>query len=85
MMALLGGFGTFFGPFIGAGVFQLFGDALTIMNKKTGVFASVATGAGKVVDNLATRMTVAITSARIPRIHHGERRRRSMWRESRSW
>ena len=30
MMALLGGFGTFFGPFIGAGVFQLFGDTLTL-------------------------------------------------------
>ena len=30
MMALLGGFGTFFGPFIGAAVFQLFGDVLTL-------------------------------------------------------
>jgi branched-chain amino acid transport system permease protein len=30
MMALLGGFGTFFGPFVGAAVFQLFGDVLTL-------------------------------------------------------
>ena len=30
MMALLGGFGTFFGPFVGAAVFQLFADALTL-------------------------------------------------------
>lgn len=30
MMALLGGFGTFFGPFVGAAVFQWFGDVLTL-------------------------------------------------------
>jgi branched-chain amino acid transport system permease protein len=30
VMALLGGFGTFFGPFVGAAVFQLFEDVLTL-------------------------------------------------------
>jgi branched-chain amino acid transport system permease protein len=30
VMALLGGFGTFFGPFVGAVVFQLFEDVMTV-------------------------------------------------------
>jgi branched-chain amino acid transport system permease protein len=30
VMALLGGFGTFFGPFVGAAVFQLFEDVMTL-------------------------------------------------------
>jgi cell wall-associated NlpC family hydrolase len=42
-------------------VYQLFGDAITIMNAKTGIFQSVAKGTATVVDQLAARMTYAIT------------------------
>ena len=30
LMVIVGGSGYFFGPFVGAGVFQLFGDVLTL-------------------------------------------------------
>jgi hypothetical protein len=40
-------------------VYQLFGDALTLINRKTGEFTQLATGAGHVLDTLAARATVA--------------------------
>jgi hypothetical protein len=43
-------------------VYQVFGDALTIMNEKTGLFKTLALGTSQVVEHLAARMTVAITS-----------------------
>lgn len=43
-------------------VYQLFGDALVIMNKRGGAFNAVATQTGKVIDQLAARFVVAVTS-----------------------
>jgi cell wall-associated NlpC family hydrolase len=45
-------------------VYQIFGDALTIMNEKTGLFKTLATGTAGVMTHLAARMTVAITSGK---------------------
>jgi hypothetical protein len=44
-------------------VYQLFGDALTVMNSRTGTFAQVAKKTGTVVDQLAARMVYALTSS----------------------
>lgn len=43
-------------------VYQLFGDAIRIVNRNTGEFQTLATGAGSVLDQLAGRFTVAATS-----------------------
>jgi hypothetical protein len=43
-------------------VYQLFGDALVIMSKRGGAFNQVAIGTGRVLDQLAARFVVAITS-----------------------
>ena len=43
-------------------VFQLFGDAITIMRSRTGEFATIAKSTGTVIDQLAARVTFAITS-----------------------
>lgn len=43
-------------------VYQIFGDALAIMKSRTGEFATVAKGTGTVLDQLAARITFAITS-----------------------
>ena len=43
-------------------VFQLFGDAITIMKARTGEFATIAKSTGTVIDQLAARITFAITS-----------------------
>lgn len=43
-------------------VYQLFGDALTVMNAKTGEFQKLATGAGHALDQLAARATSALLS-----------------------
>jgi hypothetical protein len=45
-------------------VYQLYGDALTILGRKSGVFASLAKAAGTAVDQLGTRMTLAITGGK---------------------
>jgi hypothetical protein len=45
-------------------VFQLFGDAILIMNHNTGTFATIAKGTGTVVDQLAARFTFAATSGK---------------------
>jgi hypothetical protein len=42
-------------------VYQIFGDALNIMNQRGGVFQTMAVGAGNALTHLAARMTVAIT------------------------
>lgn len=44
-------------------VYELFGDALNIINSRMGVFSQLATGAGNVVDQLGARIEQAITSA----------------------
>jgi hypothetical protein len=44
-------------------VYQLFGDAMTVMRSRTGTFAQVAKQTGTVIDQLAARMTYAITSS----------------------
>jgi hypothetical protein len=43
-------------------VYQLFGDAITIMNSKTGEFSKLALGTGTVLDRLGARFAVAVTS-----------------------
>jgi hypothetical protein len=43
-------------------VYQLFGQMLEIAGHKTGEFASIAEGAGKVVDQLGARFTAAVTA-----------------------
>lgn len=43
-------------------VFQLLGDAMTVMNKKAGAFSTIALAAGNVIEQLAARATVALTS-----------------------
>jgi hypothetical protein len=43
-------------------VYQLFGDALLIMNKRGGAFNQIATGTGHVLDQLAARFVVAVTT-----------------------
>jgi len=43
-------------------VYQLFGDALTVMNSRTGTFAQVAKQTGTVIDQLAARMVYAVTA-----------------------
>lgn len=43
-------------------VYQLFGDALRIMNSRQGTFAQVAKATGTVLDQLGARITYAITS-----------------------
>jgi len=43
-------------------VYQLFGDALLVMNKRSGAFNTVATGTGRVLDQLAARFVFAVTS-----------------------
>jgi hypothetical protein len=43
-------------------VYQLFGDALTIANSKTGEFSKLVMGTGTVLDQLGARFTVAVTS-----------------------
>ena len=43
-------------------VYQLFGDALVVMNKRGGAFNTVATQTGKVLDQLAARFVVAVTT-----------------------
>jgi hypothetical protein len=43
-------------------VYQIFGDALTIMSQKTGVFSTLAHATGTVLDQLAARFTVATQS-----------------------
>lgn len=42
-------------------VYQLFGDALTLLSRKTGTFSQLATGAGKALDQLGARFVVAVT------------------------
>lgn len=42
-------------------VYQAFGDALTVINQKSGLFSKLAMGASQVVDQLAARMAVAVT------------------------
>jgi hypothetical protein len=44
-------------------VYQLFGDALVVMAKRGGAFNQVAIGTGRVLDQLAARFVVAITTA----------------------
>src|ERR1019366_3817552 len=43
-------------------VYQLFGDALTIMNAKTGEFSQLALGTGTILDRLGARFANAVTS-----------------------
>lgn len=43
-------------------VYQLFGDALVVMGKRGSAFNTVATGTGRVLDQLAARFVVAVTS-----------------------
>jgi cell wall-associated NlpC family hydrolase len=43
-------------------VYQLFGDALVIMNKRGGAFNKVAVETGRVLDQLAARFVLAVTS-----------------------
>lgn len=43
-------------------VYQIFGDALNIMNSRAGTFTTLAKGAATVVDQLAARFTAAVTS-----------------------
>ena len=38
VMTLLGGFGTFFGPFLGAGIFLYFEDTISVMTPRWEVF-----------------------------------------------
>jgi hypothetical protein len=45
-------------------VYQIFGDALTIMNAKTGIFQKLVIGTSGVLTHLAARMTVAISSGK---------------------
>jgi hypothetical protein len=45
-------------------VYQLFGDALVIAGHQTGVFTTLATSAGTVLDQLGARFVVAITQGR---------------------
>ncbi len=45
-------------------VYQIFGDALEIMGKRSGDFARLATGAAAVTDRLAARITNAIISGK---------------------
>lgn len=45
-------------------VYQIFGDALEVMGKRSGDFARLATGAATVVDRLAARMANAIISGK---------------------
>jgi len=45
-------------------VYQLFGDALTVMNDRTGLFATLAKGAATVLTQLGARMTVALTAGK---------------------
>src|ERR1017187_925558 len=42
--------------------YQLFGDAITIMNSKTGEFSQLALGTGTVLDRLGARFANAVTS-----------------------
>ena len=42
-------------------VFQLFGDALTVINSKGSAFAELATGAAKVLENFGARLAIATT------------------------
>lgn len=44
-------------------VWQLYGDVLTVVNNKTGLFGKLAQETGTVVDRLAARFTVFATSA----------------------
>jgi hypothetical protein len=43
-------------------VYQLFGDALTVINAKTGAFGTLATSAGKALDTLGARAALALQS-----------------------
>jgi hypothetical protein len=43
-------------------VYQLFGQVLVMMSSKTGEFATVAQGAGRVVDELGARFVAAVTA-----------------------
>ena len=43
-------------------VYQLFGEALAVINHNTGTFAGLATSAGTVLDQLGARLEVALTS-----------------------
>lgn len=43
-------------------VLTLFGEGLVLINSKTGEFQTLATGAGRVVDNLGARFVAAVTS-----------------------
>lgn len=43
-------------------VYQLFGDALTIINNRAGTFNKLAVGTGTVLDQLGARLSVAINS-----------------------
>jgi intein/homing endonuclease/transposase-like protein len=43
-------------------VYQLFGDAIKIMTNRSGEFATIAKSTGTVIDQLAARLTYAITS-----------------------
>jgi len=43
-------------------VYQIFGDALTVMNTRTGLFAKLATDAGSVLEHFAARIAVALRS-----------------------
>lgn len=45
-------------------VYQIFGDALTVMNSRAGLFHDLALGTAGVMTHLAARMTVAITSGK---------------------
>lgn len=45
-------------------VYQLFGDALTLMSQRGGAFAKIATSTGSALDYLGARMTVAITQGK---------------------
>lgn len=45
-------------------VYVLFGEALYVVNQKTGAFTTLATAAGKVVDDLGARFTYAVTQGK---------------------
>lgn len=42
-------------------VYVLFGEGLQIINRQTGIFSALAQGAGRVLDDLGARFTVAVT------------------------
>lgn len=51
-------------------VYQLFGDALTIVNSRAGTFTTLAKAAGTVMDQLAARTAIAIQSGGMSKFLH---------------